>query len=429
MASLLIIWLLQMFCKIKKPNLPMPTMKSLNIVVLLLTLNSLIYAQTTDCSKLCIVATATIVKSDIRKGVSPVDGSAKQMGFKTTKLTNDDAITEFNNWKQNFTETCPDGSVRVKFDDLTQTVSEGIGYGMLLAAYHADKGLIDGLWKYYNAHLDINGLMDWKIEGCTQTRLGSFAATDAELDVAAALVVASKQWPATLSYVADAKVLIGKIKQFETTTSNGLNLLKPGDGFGGASCLNASYFSPAYYRLFAQFDNTSAAFWNKMADDSYTLINLNAHSTTGLVSDWQKADGTPGGASCGVNYAYNGTRYSYDAARTPWRIAVDYLWWGTPAAKTYIDKVSDWVAGPLGGIANVRDGFQQNGTVTGLYQNSTFIGAFAVSAMGSSQSRVDGFTTYFKSLTTANDPNYFNRTLRPIYMLTLTKNFWNPINH
>ncbi len=407
----------------------MSSMKVLNIVFLLLILKSGIYAQSTDCpNTMCIVATATVVKADTKKALYSVDGSAGQVGFKTTKLTNNAVIAEFNDWKANFTETCPDGSIRVKFDNLSQTVSEGIGYGMLLAAYYGDKGLLDGLWKYYNAHLDINGLMDWKIEGCTQTRLGSFAATDAELDVAAALIVASKQWPTTLSYVADAKALIGKIKQFETTTANGLNLLKPGDGFGGASCLNASYFSPAYYRLFAQFDNTYATFWNKLADDSYTLINLNAHSTTGLVSDWQKADGTPGGASCGVTYAHNGLRYSYDAARTPWRIAVDYLWWGTPAAKTYIDKVSDWVAGPLGGIANVRDGFQQNGIVTGLYQNSTFVGAFAVSAIGSSQSRVDAFTTYFKSLTTVNDPNYFNRTLRPLYMLTLSKNFWNPVN-
>ena len=245
--------------------------------------------------------------------------------------------------------------------------------------------------------------------------------------MAAALVVASKQWPLIGRYATNATALIAKIKQFETTSANGLHILKPGDAFGGANCTNASYFSPAYYRFFAQHSSVDAVFWNKLASDTYTMFNANAHSTTGLVSDWQKAEGTPGGGGCDVNYAFGSLRYSYDAARTPWRIMVDYLWWNSPVAKTYTDKVSDWVAGSLGGINYIKDGFKQDGTVvTGLYQNSTFIGGFTVSAMGKSQNRVDSFTTTFKGLTAVNDPNYFNKTLRAIYMLVLTGNFWNP---
>ena len=156
------------------------------------------------------------------------------------------------------------------------------------------------------------------------------------------------------------------------------------------------------------------------------MLNANANTTTGLVSDWQKADGTSGGAGCGMNCAFGGLRYSYDAARMPWRIMTDYLWWNTATAQTYSDKVSDWVAGPLGGIAKVKDGFKQNGTVTGLYQNSTFIGAFAVGSMSKSQSRANNFAAAFKNLTSINDPNYFNKTLRSLYALTLTGNFWNP---
>ncbi|MCR6638469.1 MAG: glycosyl hydrolase family 8 [Sporocytophaga sp.] len=60
-----------------------------------------------------------------------------------------DAANAYLEWKANYTETCGDGSIRVKFDEPQRTVSEGIAYGMILSAYAADKALFDGLWKYY----------------------------------------------------------------------------------------------------------------------------------------------------------------------------------------------------------------------------------------------------------------------------------------
>src|SRR5947207_4965983 len=68
----------------------------------------------------------------------------------------------------------------------TGTVSEGIGYGMLIAALMADKTLFDGLFGYYQADLDGNGLMNWTCTGGTGTCSGN-AATDADQDVAMAL--------------------------------------------------------------------------------------------------------------------------------------------------------------------------------------------------------------------------------------------------
>src|ERR1019366_1586499 len=68
----------------------------------------------------------------------------------------------------------------------TGTVSEGIGYGMLIAALMADKTLFDGLFGYYQADLDSNSLMNWTCTGGTGTCSGN-AATDADQDVAMAL--------------------------------------------------------------------------------------------------------------------------------------------------------------------------------------------------------------------------------------------------
>ncbi len=345
-------------------------------------------------------------------------------GIMPTTITSADAQTAYQTWKTNQLETCTDGSVRVKFDDPTQTVSEGIGYGMLLTAYYGDKTAFDGLWQYYQVHTNANGLMDFKIQGCTSTRLGQNGATDADLDVAFALVVAHKQWG---SYQTAAVSLINKVKTYETTVLSGLYILKPGDAFGGATCTNASYFSPAYYRTFAKMVPTDAVFWQNMARDAYVQISANANPTTGLVSDWQRADnGTPGDAGCGASFAAQGKRYLYDACRTPWRLGIDYLW-GNTATKPYLDKLTAFVQSTaVGGIANLKDGYEQNGTLTGQYHTVPFVGAFAVAAMSSSPATANAFATDFKAINPQYD-GYFGSSLRALYALALTGNFWNPM--
>jgi hypothetical protein len=78
------------------------------------------------------------------------------------------------------------------------TVSEGIAYGMLIAVYMDKQALFDGLWKYSQKFLDNRGLMHWSVNA--QGQLGSVpggcqgAASDADEDMAFALVMADKQW-------------------------------------------------------------------------------------------------------------------------------------------------------------------------------------------------------------------------------------------
>ena len=117
-----------------------------------------------------------------------------------------------------------------------------------------------------------------------------------------------------------------------------------------------------------------------------------ANLTIGLVSDWQRADnGTPGDAGCGANFVFQGKRYFYDAARTPWRIGIDYLR-GHTDAKPWLDKQTTFVQGSsVGGIANVKDGYEQNGTVTGQYHTVPFLGGFVVAVMASSQTTANTF--------------------------------------
>ncbi|HEX8018050.1 MAG TPA: glycosyl hydrolase family 8 [Flavobacterium sp.] len=336
-------------------------------------------------------------------------------GLMATTKNSQDASNNYDTWKSNFTVACTNGRWRVKFNS-TETVSEGIAYGMLLSVYKGDKDLFDGLWLYYKDNVNANGVMNWRINGCSGIN-GPNGATDAELDAAFALIVADYQWgiTGTINYKNDAKTLIAAIKTHEVEANT--FVLKPGDAFGGSSITNPSYFSPAYYRAFGVFTNDTV-FWNAVASKAYDIINNNLtqnNALGGLVSDWCNASG---------NSLQSGN-YTYDACRTPWRIAVDYLWYGTPDAKTYAKKSSDFVRINVGGSANIKDGYNQNGNQIGQYHNAPFVGAFACAAMaGENQGHLDASYADLKSI---NEPdNYFNHTLKTLYSFLLTGNFYLP---
>jgi endoglucanase len=337
-------------------------------------------------------------------------------GLMPSNRSSSDASAAYTTWKTNFLSACSNGRYRVKFDDPSQTVSEGIGYGMLLSAYAGEKTVFDGLWLYYKDNRNGNGVMNWKIGGCSGV-VGANGATDADEDAAMALIVAHYQWGSggSINYQSDANALIGAIKSKEV--ESGSNVLKPGDQFGGSSNTNPSYFAPGYYRTFGSFTN-DATFWSNVAAETYTVINnnLTAHNAAGgLVSDWTQANG-----------AYSaGQTYSYDACRTPWRIAVDYAWYGTASAKTYIKKSSDFVRVNLGGSQNVKDGYNQNGSVTGQYHNSAFVGGFASAAMGGDfQAHLDNSYSDLKGLNDGG--SYFNQSLKTLYLFLLSGNFYLP---
>lgn len=348
-------------------------------------------------------------------------------GFIPTGISDTELKAAWAHWKDNHVELCGTNSARVIWDEPTQTVSEGIAYGMISAVGMGDQELFDRLWKYYQDNLDPNGLMHWKRGGCEGSQPdenSNNAATDAELDAAMALIQAECRFDDT-AYGAFADDLISKIYEHETTLSDlgsGMRLLKPGDMFGGSDCLNPSYFAPAYYRAYAERPSQSSrkADWLKMADDSYTLLARFAHPETGLVPNWIDEEGNlnPEGPS-GCNWYTDPSIYGTDAIRTPWRIAIDYLWFGTAEAKTFLDKITEFVQGE--GITTVGRKYELDGTAFGEIHHSIMsVGAFANGAMAYDQATADAFAAEALVL---NDHNYFPDSLRMLYLLVLTGRF------
>jgi endo-1,4-beta-D-glucanase Y len=334
-------------------------------------------------------------------------------GYKPTNITSKLAQDEYLRWKGLFLVGC-NAFYRPTTDNAANTKVEAIGFSMLVAAYEGDKTTYDGLLNFYKSkrRTKANNMMAWHVT-CDST-IDQGSATDGDIDVAFSLIIAHIQWGE--SYLNSAKEIIQILKNSVITTcSGGITVLKGGyslGGWGGCDLTDMSYYTPAFFRIFAQVTNDNT--WDLLANSTYTILNNAANKTTGLVPDWQTALGQPGPSG------WNGT-YGYDACRVPWRIALDYLWNGNVTAKTWCTKVTNWARSI--GTSNIKDGYNLDGTTAKTNNNSSFVGGFAVGAMCNSQTLADTFGTRMKQLT---DTYWYNLTTRIVYLHVLTGNFWKP---
>lgn len=361
-------------------------------------------------------------------------------GFTPATVYVEDARAAYDAWKSIHLEDCGNGVQRVRWENerADATVSEGIGYGMLLTAIWDERAAFDGLYAYYQLGQNPDtGLMNWLRYGCdahheeTYSAHPGGAAADADLDVAMALIMANCRW-GDAKYTAAATQVISAIRQHMFIDDNGTQVLLPGDSGWfhqmGAGCLNYSYFAPAYYREFAKLDAEHAALWLKAANDSYVLLAAASHQATGLVRNWGAADGQNATPWC--HDAYNrAASYGDDAARTPWRIVTDYLWNGTPAAKGWTDKVTQWVASK--GIQTTAQWYNLDGTPdveAGTWDDHTAInvGPWATGAMSYDQATVDAFASELLAIPAGksdHDGEYFPRMLKALTLSTLVGKF------
>lgn len=353
-----------------------------------------------------------------------------------TAASKDDMIAAYDLWKQAVVTTegaC--GYLRIKKPDsgsvIGSTVSEGIGYGMLLAVYMGDQYLFDNLWRYEQLHLDAQGLMNWEIgpDGKV-TSGGAGAATDGDEDMAFALVMADRQWGGKGSldetYLDTAKQLIDLIWTHEVDHTRG-EMLKPGDQWGDKDLTNPSYFAPAYYRVFGQVTGKTDD-WNKVVDSSYTIIekSLNAASkneNNGLVPAWCDSAGVP-------QLAFSGAplHFQNDSTRTPFRVGQDYCYFGEPRAKSYLKKIADFYVSV--GIDNIVTGYNLDGTPHadkdyGGLQAASFIGPAGVGAMSDASYQQFVNDAYAKLATQQllAGTTYYQRSWTALSLLMLAGNF------
>ncbi|MCL2282336.1 MAG: glycosyl hydrolase family 8 [Fibromonadales bacterium] len=230
---------------------------------------------------------------------------------------------------------------RPKSETPWDAVSEGIGYGMLLALYADDQPRFNQIYKA-GKEFGLNYCQGWrKPANGGGTESGS--ATDADEDIAIALVFADKLakkglWstPSDINYANDAQSAISCV----WGSMQGGKLCP-----GNAWCpgYNVGYFAPAWYRVFKNYTTNSSQNWQLAIDESYKLIahSNNTGYSKGMVPDWSSDQGVPGGG--GYNTYRSGQAFFKDAIRVLWRVANDAIWFNEPRAKTFLTNSLDFI--------------------------------------------------------------------------------------
>jgi endoglucanase len=222
------------------------------------------------------------------------------------------------------------------------TISEAQAYALLRALWAGDEQTFRRLYRWTRENLSREAshgdrLLAWqwgqKADGSWGV-LDWNTASDADLDYALALVLASRQgWrapPDLPDYLTEARQVTQEVLAKEVVElPSGTLYLAPGNWHAQSPpyLLNPSYFFPAAYRCLAQ-----AGFghhWSRLHADAYPFLQrltqgLGDVPGVGLVPDWVQVDAdgklTPP--------PERSSHYGWEAVRLPWRVALDRLWYG-----------------------------------------------------------------------------------------------------
>lgn len=331
-------------------------------------------------------------------------------------------------------------------------VSEGQGYGMIIAAFMAGfdpdaQVLFDNLYRYYRAFPSMitPSLMGWQ-QVLVEDEIiyapggGSNSATDGDMDIAFALLLADKQWGSqsgegAINYLSQAQEVMTGILTKDVNAQ--ISVLKLGNWvknndvkFGKAT--RPSDFMLNHLRNFSASSENSD--WDLVMNKTYSIINelfTNYSPTTGLLPDFsENISGSyiPARASF-LEREVDGS-YSWNSCRTPWRIALDYILSGDDRALDQLTQLNSWIRSKTKNKpANIKSGYQLDGSALVTYGNLAFSTPFAVSAMidASNQEWLNKLWTFTSSRPT-NEVNYFDNTLRLLCLIAVSGNWWTPIN-
>lgn len=261
----------------------------------------------------------------------------------------------WNAYKSNNLDTTNSRTFDRSRDDAT--TSEGESYTMLRAVLWNDKTTFDASWAWTEGnlqHTSGDSLFSWfygkkadGVYGVDPTTGGNNTATDGDEDIALSLVFAHDRW-GTEVYLDSATKIMNDIWTNEVVVINGKPYLLANNvelhSDKGYYIVDPSYLAPADYTIFAKYDPEHD--WSGLSDNSYQVLldsmsqNLDKTSTAELPPDWIAINSTTGAIIPVPNNAVLTTNYSYDAMRVPFRMAVEYQWFGDDRAKVVLQKMS-----------------------------------------------------------------------------------------
>jgi endoglucanase len=298
------------------------------------------------------------------------------------------------------------------------TTSEGQSYTMLRAVWQNDKPTFDKTWGWTQEQLQHkdSSLFSWKwgkksdgSYGVLTAENGQNTASDADTDIALALLMAGNRW-GQQSYIDSSKKIISDIWDEEVVIIKDKPYLAANNIEKNSQeriIVNPSYLAPYAYKLFAVADTTPDHNWRVLSDSSYTFLSqsidakLDKSRSAGLPPDWVMIMRKTGEMKP-VTEAQLTTNYGFDALRVPWRIAMDYNWNKDVRANELLGKMSfldkEWQNNSK--IASV---YQHDGSI----QADDEVAAMYGGAMGyfTVRNPMQATELYQQKLKTLYDPN------------------------
>jgi hypothetical protein len=333
------------------------------------------------------------------------------------------------------------GGYAVQFSDANYlTVSEGMGYGLLITVLFAGhdaqaQSIFNGLLAVVRARpayamtpYDASGqyLMDWRLNASGTSAGQGWNAMDGDLDIAMALLMADKQWGSAgaVNYLQEAKNTIAGLKYFN---------FKPDGTTKGLSTANVSRTSDYMIGHFRAFKAaTGDPLWDLAVDRACTLLDRmqTVYSPgKGLMPDFIVGTDTaapypsPGYMGDGNNME---GYYYWNGCRNPWRLGTDYVLSGDTRLATVCGRLMDFFQGASGGNpANVASGYKLDGSVLGAFADPSFIAPAAVGAMV--DARFQGFLDAAVTWNASHlQTGYYASEIQLLSMVVASGNWWTP---
>jgi len=324
------------------------------------------------------------------------------------------------------------GDYKINFDKRGTTVSEAIGYGMLITVTMAGvdpnaREIFDGLDRFRKRfHSSINpAFMSWKIAP-NERPPHTDSATDGDLDMALALLMAHQQW-GDANYFREATDLIHNIG---TTLVRPDFSLRLGDWNDAPSQTRPSDFMPTHFRAFQVA--TGDPLWGKVEDRCYAILNelqRKSAPTTGLVPDFavEKQGVWKPAKPMFLESKHDGEFY-YNACRVPWRIGWAAVATGDIRAKKILERSMTWTIRHCDSPEDFQAGYHLHGKGLrgGDYDTACFISPTGVAAQATGHCAwMQGAFAYgIKS-----HEGYYEDSVNLLSLLVMSGRAWLPTTH
>ncbi|XPV70532.1 MAG: glycosyl hydrolase family 8 [Halarcobacter sp.] len=333
--------------------------------------------------------------------------------------------------------------------DSTLSISEGHGYGMLItvmmAGFDPDaQEIFNGMVYFFHDHPAKSnpGLMAWNqlrtCENAGEDVGGDNSATDGDLDIAYALLLADSKWGSTgdINYKDEADKVISAIKQLEIDPIN--QFVRIGDWVDRvddgqySQTTRSSDFMVSHFKAFA--DSSEDNSWYLVRDQTYLIINHIRDSfsqNTSLIPDFiVDVSDNPRPAEANFIEGESDGEYSWNAVRYPWRIALDYILYNEQRAYDALVPINDWIKKASGGDPkNIADTYTLDGkhSEESGFDSMAFVSMFAVAATidKSNQEWLDDLWLDINQKS-INEEDYYGNTLKLLSMITITGHWQKP---